>query len=378
MSRGSITRRGKSSWRIKIERESDIPGRRKYHTETVRGKRADAEKRLTELLRAVDTGTVIDPSRLTVGDHVKAWIEDAPGSPKTKERYRQLHTAQIVPFIGNVLLQKLRPADVEGWHKDLLARGSKKGRPLAPRTVGHAHRLLHMALEAAMKSEKVSRNVVAIHTPPPVGDEEVEILQDPAAVLARIKDHPRHPDMHVIATMALGTGMRRGELLALPWANVDLDGATAKVERSLEETVDGLRFKAPKTRSGTRTISLPASVVAVLREHKVRQLELRMQLGLGKLPEDALVFCNADGSPLKPDSLSTLWYHLCHDMDLPRVGFHALRHTHASALIAAGLDVVKISKRLGHSNPVVTLRVYAHMFKQDDSEAAKAMDAVLG
>jgi len=160
--------------------------------------------------------------------------------------------------------------------------------------------------------------------------------------------------------------------------NVDLDKATVRVEHSLEETAAGLRFRAPKTRSGMRTISLPASVVAVLREHRVRQLELRMQLGLGKLPDDALVFANADGSPLKPDSLSTLWYHLCRDMGLPKVGFHALRHTHASALIAAGLDVVKVSKRLGHSNPVVTLRIYAHLFKQDDSEAAKAMDKVLG
>jgi integrase len=378
MARGNITRRGKASWRIKLERESEIPGKRKYHVETVRGKRADAEKRLTELLRAVDTGTAVDPSKVTVADHVKSWIDDAKGSLKTKERYRQLYDAQIVPFIGGIPLQKLRPADIEQWHKDLLARGSKKGRPLAPRTVGHAHRLLNMALKAALKSEKVSRNVVAVHTPPPVGDEEVEILQDPAAVLARIKNHPRHPDMHTIATMALGTGMRRGELLALPWVNVDLDKATVRVEHSLEETAAGLRFRAPKTRSGMRTISLPASVVAVLREHKVRQLELRMQFGLGKLPDDALVFANADGSPLKPDSLSTLWYHLCRDMGLPKVGFHALRHTHASALIAAGLDVVKVSKRLGHSNPVVTLRIYAHLFKQDDSEAAKAMDKVLG
>jgi integrase len=291
-----------------------------------------------------------------------------------------LHAAQVAPFIGKVLLQKLRPADIEAWHKDLLARGSKAGKPLAPRTVGHAHRLLNMALKSAMKGEKVTRNVAAVFTPPPVGDEEVEILQDPAAVLSRIKDHPRHPGVHAIASLAFGTGMRRGELLALPWDLVELDKPkpTVRVERSLEETVAGLRFKTPKTRSGIRTIELPASVVVVLREHKVRQLELRMQLGLGKLPEDALVFCNPDGSPLKPDSLSTRWYHMCRDMGLPRVGFHNWRHSHASALIASGLDVVRVSKRLGHSNPSVTLRIYAHLFRHDDSGAAQAIDALLG
>jgi integrase len=331
MSRGTIRKRGKS-WELKFDVGTDAKGKRQTRYVTVRGKRQEAQKRLTELLRAVDTGTAVDPSKLTVADHVKSWIEDAKVSPKTKEGYRQKCEGQIVPFIGGILLQKLRPMDIEQWHKDLLGRGSKKGRPLAPRTVGHAHRLLNIALKAALKSERVSRNVAAAFSPPAVGDEEVEILQDPAAVLARLKDHPRHPDMHTIATTALGTGMRRGELLALPWSLTDLDKATARIERSIEETVDGLRFKAPKTRSGIRTISLPAEVVTVLREHKVCQLELRVQLGLGKLPDDALVFCNPDGTPLKPDSLSTLWYHLCRDMKLPRVSFHALRHTHASAL----------------------------------------------
>jgi integrase len=379
MARGNISKRGKSSWRIKIERKAERPGDKpKVFTETVKGRRQDAERRLTELLGQIDTGTAVDPSKLTVAAHVRQWIEDANGSPKTKEGYRQKCEGQIVPFIGDILLQKLRPMDVEQWHKDLLARGSKKGRPLAPRTVGHAHRLLNMAVKAAMKSEKVSRNVVAIHTPPAVGDEEVEILQEPAAVLAKLKGHNRHPEMHTIATTALGTGMRRGELLAVQWMNIDLDKATAKVERSLEETVAGLRFKAPKTRAGIRTVSLPVSVVEVLRAHKIKQMELRMALGLGKLPEDALVFANADGEPMRPDSLSTLWYHMVRDMGLPKVGFHALRHTHASALIAAGLDAVKVSKRLGHSSPAITLRIYAHLFKHDDSEAAKVMDAVLG
>src|SRR5262245_32987327 len=111
MSRGNITRRGKNSWRIKIERESGTPGKRKYHTETVRGKRADAEKRLTELLRAVDTGIVVDPTKVTVADHVKAWVADAKVSPKSKESYEHLCEAQIVPFIGSIMLQRLRPAD---------------------------------------------------------------------------------------------------------------------------------------------------------------------------------------------------------------------------------------------------------------------------
>jgi integrase len=248
-------------------------------------------------------------------------------------------------------VQKLKPAQVRAWQETLLKSGSVNGKPLAAITVGHAYRVLHRALERGVEAETLARNVAGVIGPLPVGEgQEVEILQpdELTAVLAGLASH----ELNVIAHTAVATGMRRGELLALAWFCVDLDKAQVRVERSLEETAAGLRFKPPKTRNGRRTISLPASVVAVLREHRKRQLETRMQLGLGKPADDALVFCDPGCAPLSPDNLS--W--TCRDMKLPCVSFHALRHTHASALIAAGIDVVKISKRLGHASPTVTLR----------------------
>jgi integrase len=130
-----------------------------------------------------------------------------------------------------------------------------------------------------------------------------------------------------------------------------MDRATVRIERSLEETREGLRFKTPKTANGKRTISLPANAVAMLREHRRKLLETRMAPGLGKPNADALLFGEVDGSPRRPDQLSWLWRSACKSLKLPMVSFHALRHTHASALIAAGLDVVLISRRLGHGSP---------------------------
>jgi integrase len=145
----------------------------------------------------------------------------------------------------------------------------------------------------------------------------------------------------------------------------------------LEETKAGLRFKPPKTAHGRRTISLPPNVVAALREHRRKQLETRLALGLGRPVADALVFCQPNGSPIAPSWLSYTWRNTCVSLKLPKVTLHALRHTHASALIAAGVDVVKISRRLGHSSPVVTLRIYAHLFNADDSAAVEAIEAAM-
>ena len=138
-----------------------------------------------------------------------------------------------------------------------------------------------------------------------------------------------------------------------------------------------MRFKAPKTVHGRRTISLPPSAVTVLRDHRRKLLEMRLALGLGKPDDDTLLFGHPDGLPVAPNRLTRRWQDACAALELPRVSFHALRHTHASALIAAGLDILAISRRLGHANPTVTLNVYGHLFKKDDSAAAAAIEMVL-
>ena len=155
------------------------------------------------------------------------------------------------------------------------------------------------------------------------------------------------------------------------------NAATLRVERSLEQTRAGLAFKPPKTKHGKRTISLPPHAIKVLRDHRRKQLELRLQPGLGKPDPDAQVFGNEDGTPMLPNNMTRRWQDVCISRGLPQVMFHALRHTHASALIAAGIDVVKISRRLGHADPTVTLRTYAHLFDKVGTAAAGAIELAL-
>jgi integrase len=184
--------------------------------------------------------------------------------------------------------------------------------------------------------------------------------------------------IYPIVALALATGARRSELLALKWSNVDLERGTLKIEHSLEETKAGLRLKSPKTKAGRRSILLPPFAVDVLSQHRKEQLELRLQLGMGKPDSEALVFCNVDGSPISPNYLTLMWSRAVKRAGLPKVTFHSLRHSHASALIRARLDVVRVSRQLGHSKPTITLSIYAHEFEEADTGAADAIGKVLG
>lgn len=192
-------------------------------------------------------------------------------------------------------------------------------------------------------------------------------------LLNGLRGRPLYP----VAVIGLAAGARRGELLALRWSDVDLDNGRITIERSLEQTNAGLNFKPPKTKAGRRTVSVPPSAVSQLRTHWKARQEKRLALGLGGSPGDGLVFARQDGSAWPPDSLSSDWAGTLRALKLPRVTLHALRHTHVSQLIASGLDVVTVSRRIGHSKSSVTLNVYAHLFGNTDERASTVIEAAL-
>jgi integrase len=367
---GGIDQRGEDRWRLRWR----VGGKR--YTKSFHGTKRAAQAELRRLLKSADDGAHVAPDKITLADYLRGWLDtETDLSPKTMERYRQLAEQQIIPHLGATVVQNLRPAQISEWHARLLRSGGAGGRSLSARTVGHAHRILHRGLERALSLEMVARNVAHAIRPPKVPDTEVASLtaEQITDVLTRLDGHP----LHSIAALALGTGMRRGEICALAWGAVDLDSAAVRVERSLEETKVGLRFKPPKTRSGHRIVSLPASVVEIIRAHRRRQAEQRLLLGIGTAGDDDLVFARPDGLPYPPDTLSRDWWRLTLALGLPRIGFHALRHSSASALIAAGLDVGTVSRRLGHADPSITLRVYTHQFAASDGEAAAAIERAM-
>lgn len=376
MSQGSIIKRGRG-YRLKYEATPTPGGARRTRYVTFHGDRAAAKKELARLVAAELDGNGVDPSKVTVAQHLRTWLDGNPGlSAKTAERYRQLLEQQIIPYLGTTPLQRLKLAQIEEWHRILLNHGGKNGRPLSAQTVRHAHRVLHRGLAVALRQEKISRNVASAAEPPKINAREVAILtgDQVAETMTLLDGHWLQP----MFAVAVGTGLRRGELLALTWGGVDLDRGLLLVERSLEQSKAGLRFKEPKTRQSRRNVSLPASTIETLKAHRAAQLELRLQLGMGRLSPSDLVFSTIDGNPIPPNNLSRDWARISRAKHLPKVMFHALRHSHVSALIAAGLDVLTVSQRIGHANAATTLKVYAHRFAARDDKAAEAIEAAFG
>lgn len=378
--KGHIQQRGPKTWRLKFD-IGHHPGTGKRSTRfvTFHGTKREAQSELARLIAAVKGGDFLEATKLTVADYLRAWIKIAETvsiSPKTAERYRELIEGQIIPFVGNLRLQQLRAAHLAEWHATLLRKGRHDGSSLAPRTVGHAHRVLHKALADAVVRELLLRNPASLIAPPKVNSDEVKILasDEVQAVLDALQGEGIYG--HIITL--LSTGIRRGELMGLQWCDVDFEKGKLRVERAIEATkARGLRLKAPKTRHGRRLISLPPIAIDVLREERMAQLELRLRLGIGKLQETHHVFGDVEGRARHPGWLTDQWKHLVEKKNLPRVSLHALRHSHASALIASGQDVVTVSRRLGHSSPTVTLAVYAHLFHKTDEVSANVIQAIL-
>lgn len=377
--RGHVRRRGKQSWELKFDGEPDsLTGKRRIRYHSFKGTRREAEIELARLVAENAAGDGVDPSKETVAEFLQRWDRNWASlniGGKALERYREIIRLYIVPHLGPLRMQKLRPVHLNALYAKLLRSGGKNGAELSAASVRYVHRVMHRAFGHAAKWNIISKNPVSLADQPPPPDTEIKILtrDQMDALLRRIEGRTLRP----IVSFLLGTGARRGEALALRWQDVDLEKGKVAIERSLEQTKGTLRFKSPKTRSGRRSVAISPSLVAELRSHRMRQQERRLALGMGRAPDDWPVFARWDGATRSPHWLSQKFAQVASELKI-ECTLHGLRHTHVSALIASGLDILTISRRIGHASPAITLDVYGHLFGNTDARAAEIMETTFG
>jgi integrase len=375
--RGHLVKRAQGSWTIVLSLGRDERGKPRQKWVTIRGTRKDAERELSRLLHAMDTGAYVEPGRASLGEYLGKWLGAVRPSvaAKTFERYAEIVRCHLLPSLGAVPLAKLSPLHMQTYYAEALEAGRRDGRGgLSAQTVLHHHRVLRAALGQAVKWQLVVRNVAESVEPPRPERREIEALDE--ADTRRLLDALQGTPFWMPTALAASTGMRRGEVLALQWGDVDLSDGTVMVRRSLEETQAGLAVKAPKTARGRRRLTLPSLIIEILRQHRVEQKRQRLALGETYQNHD-LVCARPDGLPWKPDEFTRQFARSVQRAGLPPVTFHQLRHSHASQLLKQGTSVTAVSARLGHASPAITMSVYAHCLAGEDAEAARRADAAL-
>jgi integrase len=302
-------------------------------------------------------------------DHMKSQV-----APRTHERYGEIALKCVAPLLGNVLLPKLRAVHISAAYAKALAEGRRNGSGgLAPRTVVHMHRVLRQALQQAVDWEMLPRNPTDKLKPPKVEKTEMHALD--AAETAALLESVRPSRQFLAVLLAVTCGLRRGEITALRWRSVDLVNSQLEIRVSTEQTRSGVREKETKT-GRARPVTLTALAVEELRRHKVKQAEELLRIGLHQ-SDEMHVIAQADGRPLKPNSLTHEFVRFICGTELPRIRFHDLRHTHATQLLKSNVHPKIVQERLGHEDISTTLNLYSHVLPGMQDAAAKSVDLAL-
>lgn len=374
MATGSITKRtGKRgvAWRVRY----DVPtadGQRKQVSETVRT-RKEAEALLARRQHELRSGSYVEPTTTTVAAFFADWLAlvAATREESTAYSYESIARNRILPTLGALPLARLTPAAIQGLYLRLLDEGK------APKTVRLTHTVVRQAMAQAVAWKLIARNPAEGVQLPGEGD-PADVTWTPAEVRAFL-EATSHDRFGAVYALALDAGMRLGELLALNWADVDLERGIVTVRRTVSRTREGgwKQREGAKTTAGRRPIVLAAPTVAALRAYRARQAERRLALGPAWSAGD-LVF-DRDGVPCSPNAVREAFDRAVTASGLPRITPHGMRHTMATMLLGAGIHPKIVQERLGHRTVAMTLDRYSHVTMDMQKGAAAAlMDLLSG
>jgi integrase len=355
-----------------------IDGTRKWVSAPTR---AGAAQKVRDLINRAEQGTVTTGASPTLTDWMHHWLTIADLKPLVKRNHQYAIDRYIAPTIGKTKLDQLKPEHIEVLYTRMASGElSQNGQPLSPRTIGNLHSIIRRSLNIALRRGKVGRNVALIVEPPRKQKPSTESFSPETAqqILAAASGDRLEARWH----LALLFGLRPGEATALGWADVDTSRNQITVRRQLQRVTGmGLILTPPKTASGSRTITIPPHLTALLEETRQQQMRDRIEHG----PEytewsfegepAALVFTQPTGMPVERSYDQRHWVHLLERAGVPHARLYQARHTAASLLISFGMEISAVSHILGHSKTSFTYDTYVHPMSAEKDRAADLMGA---
>lgn len=366
---GTICRRKDGLWMaqatIGINPETGKPRRKTFYGKT----RREVAEKLNTILHEIQQGSYIEPSQVTVEQWLSDWLEGRKPhiEESTWSAYEVMARCHITPSLGKVKLKDLRTRDLQMLLNNKLAEG------LSSRTVKYIYTTINMALKQAVKERLIPYNPAeGVELPKQEKKEMKTLTREEVAKFLQVAKESRH---YPAFLLELATGLRRGELLAVKWGNIDFNQRTLSIKEQLVRTTEGLTFKSLKTVKSRRTISLPPDIMDMLRMHKKKQAELKLMLG-PVYEDNDLLFCAEDGKPLDPKSFVDHFKRLLKKAGL-NIRFHDLRHTFATLSLEAGIPVKTVQEMLGHTTSKMVMDVYGHVTKDMHEAAAATIGGIL-
>jgi len=352
----------------------------------------------TALLNQVQTGSYIEPARITVEQWIEQWLtvyQEGNISPNFYARRKELVRLHINPRIGSIPLQKLKPINIQSLYKKLQDNGKvtkKKEKDdqgeivekviisgLSTGTIRHIHNILNPALRQAVKEGLISKNPASDVSPPRIVKtrEARPLDKDQASKYLQVLQGER---LYAAFLVELTTGLRRGELLGLQWKDLDMDTGVLKIRRQVSRIIqkDGstiLDYAPLKTPAAYGPIVFPAVTIAELKAYKQRQNEENMKMRNVYKDED-LLFCTPTGEKLDTRHLYRLHCKALKDAGIEHTAFHNLRHSVATLLLQAGESIKTVQDLLGHADAETTLNCYSHVLEEMRYSAADKLDSI--
>lgn len=347
-----------------------ITGKRKREYKTVHGTKKQAETELARILAAVDSGNyTVNTSSMSLEAWMKEWLElyCLNIEESTLDNYIGQINRYIIPKLGKIPLNALRNHHIQAWINSLLDYG------LAPKTVRNVYMNLQAATKKAVKLRMINVDPCDGTELPKCEKKEFQIYD--AEELQVMLDHAKDTDMYFPLLLEAMLGLRRGELLALRWDDIDFDNAVIHIRRNRIYANHKVFEKGPKSKAGIRDIAIGPQMVEIMKEEYRKYNHDKEDYGY-EFTDEGYVVRQENGQPYHPDSWKTKWTRFMKREELNPIRFHDIRHSNATALIEMGTDPKTVQQRLGHSTIAVTMDIYAHTTSKMKREAGQKMDAM--